>query len=70
MANTDYPVKIGIDERQALAGLLKVKPTADMPRPRAQPTTKKRKANAKWRTSSGLNFNSQGDFATPPHLGT
>jgi hypothetical protein len=43
MPNTDYPVKITIKERAALSGLLKVKPTAAMPRPGAQPQTAKPK---------------------------
>jgi hypothetical protein len=37
-------IHIPLPERDALAGLLRVKPTADMPRPGAQAMTAKRKA--------------------------
>lgn len=36
-------IKIPLSEREALAGLLKVKPTADMPRQSTHKPTKKRK---------------------------
>ena len=37
-------VHIPLSEREALAGLLKVKPTTDMPRPSTHKPAKKRKA--------------------------
>jgi hypothetical protein len=35
-------IRIPLSERDALAGLLAVRPTADMPRPGANPTGKKK----------------------------
>jgi hypothetical protein len=40
-------IHIPLSEREALAGLLKVKPTEEMPRPGAQAMKAKRKATAK-----------------------
>jgi hypothetical protein len=40
-------LRIPLKERDALAGLLAVKPTADMPRPGANPTQKKKPAKRK-----------------------
>jgi hypothetical protein len=37
-------IRIPLPEREALASLLKVKPTADMPRPSTHKPAKKRKA--------------------------
>jgi hypothetical protein len=48
MAKPGDNIQIPLPEREALALLLKVKPTDDMPRPGAQATGKpKRKARAK-----------------------
>jgi len=35
-------IHMALSEKEALAGLLKVKPTAEMPRPGANPTGKKK----------------------------
>jgi len=43
MAKPSTTIYIPLKEREALTGLLAVKPTADMPRPGANPTGKKRK---------------------------
>jgi hypothetical protein len=41
------PIHISLSTDKALAGLLRVKPTADMPRPGAQPMKAKRAARKK-----------------------
>jgi hypothetical protein len=43
MAKQGDNIHIPLTEREALAGLLKVKPTANMPRPGAQATGPKKK---------------------------
>lgn len=43
MAKLDYKIHIPLPEQEALAGLLAVKPTKDMPRPGANPTAAKKK---------------------------
>jgi hypothetical protein len=40
-------IRIPLSEQDALAGLLKVKPTANMPRPGANPTGKKKARKTK-----------------------
>jgi hypothetical protein len=42
VAKPGHAIKIPLGETEALAGLLKVKPTANMPRPGANPTGKKK----------------------------
>lgn len=44
MAKPGNAIHIPLPESDALAGLLKVKPTASMPRPGANPTGKRKKA--------------------------
>jgi len=45
MAKPGETIHIPLNERDALRGLLAVKPTADMPRPGTNPTGKKRGAS-------------------------
>ncbi|MCU1303660.1 MAG: hypothetical protein JWQ87_3944 [Candidatus Sulfotelmatobacter sp.] len=49
MSRAGEPVRIPLTERKALAGLLQVKPTADMPRPSdsKKPSTKRKAARKK-----------------------
>jgi hypothetical protein len=42
MANKGNTIHIPLSEQEALAGFLKVKPTEDMPRPGANPTSNKK----------------------------
>jgi hypothetical protein len=43
----DRPIRIPLPPDEALADLLKVKPTADMPRPSKRPKTKRKKGTSK-----------------------
>jgi len=43
VAKPGHNIKIPLGETEALAGLLAVRPTADMPRPGTNPTGKKKK---------------------------
>lgn len=47
MPKRTEPLRIPLSERDALAGLLAVEPTKDMPRPGANPTGKKKRTKKK-----------------------
>jgi hypothetical protein len=52
MARPGETLHIPLPENEALAGLLKVKPREDMPRPGANPTTRKKRGSRKPKAKS------------------
>ena len=52
MARPGHNIRIPLSEGEAVALLGKVKPTADMPRPGAHPTTKSKKKKSTSKTKA------------------
>jgi hypothetical protein len=51
MARPGETLHIPLKEKEAIAGLLKVKPTEEMPRPGANPTERKKRKGRKSKAS-------------------